>query len=114
MDDDTFHASTVKATTKAEVKKAEKTITERLKAEAPEPLPVFDPSALAAMNLFWRNQREAKAEAVRQSTMQIPSQVVIPHAATGAVSKPKGSKKRPAEGGDGSASASKKAKGKRS
>lgn len=107
-----FHASNLNATTDADIKKAKKAVLQREKAEAPEPIPTWTRGGFSSLNRGWQEETEKIAEAIRQSTMQVPSTVVIPHVATGSAPKParKSKKRAAAEDGEESASSAKKSR----
>lgn len=109
MDDATFLAASIKATTDAEVKAAQKALKEVLKAAMPPPKRKWNPRDIKTMNSTWVKEEQDLAEATIQSTSRIPSSVQTHHVHTGAVAK-KGPNKRGA-GADASGSAvAKKAK----
>lgn len=105
-EDATFHASTVTGNTKAVVKAAEAIMAQRVKAEEPEEVE-YDREGVDNLEDVWEEEAAEEAEAVRRSTMVIPSSISIPHVATGSAPKGKliGKKDLVAEG-EGSASAS--------
>lgn len=111
VEDPTFTASMVKPTTEGAIKQAQKAVKDVLKANLPPPKPVWSGARMGQMNTVWRKEITDDADTAMQSTMQIPSGVVIPHVASGSAPRPKPrpANKRPAEG-EGSGTAGKRIK----
>lgn len=106
-DDAAFHAGFIKPNTDATLKQAEKDMEVRVKAEAPPPKEVWSRAGFANMHKVWDKETADEAERTMQSSMQIPSSVVIPHVATGSAPKPR---KRRGANKESDGAAKKKAK----
>lgn len=89
--DSEFHAPTVKMTTEADVKKAEREIQARVEAEAPPPPGEWNDTYMDDLEAGWAKERKDRADQVRLSTAVIPSSVSKAHASgSGSTSRKRG------------------------